>query len=219
MGEAGAKGAKEPPIDRQGKPIQLIETLRYERDFIRLESHLARMEASAKSFGLPFDAQSARRALTDAVGGADVPLRVRLTLDEMGDHQVTIDPLQPNPAHWSYAISGVSMQSTDPILRHKTSWRAVYDRESRRYGTDEVLFLNERGELTEGARSNIFIARHGVFLTPPVAAGLLNGRLRAELLQKGLAKEARLLPDDLMGQVFLGNSLRGLVRAVAAFVW
>jgi para-aminobenzoate synthetase / 4-amino-4-deoxychorismate lyase len=77
-----------------------------------------------------------------------------------------------------------------------------------------VIFLNERGELTEGARSNIFVKRDGILLTPPLGAGLLDGRLRAELLAQGKAREARLMPDDLTGEVYFGNSLRGLILGV-----
>ena len=76
-----------------------------------------------------------------------------------------------------------------------------------------MLFCNERGELTEGARSNIFVRRDGILLTPPLAAGVLPGILRAELIAHGEAREAMLTPDDLKGEVLLGNSLRGLMPA------
>jgi para-aminobenzoate synthetase/4-amino-4-deoxychorismate lyase len=79
---------------------------------------------------------------------------------------------------------------------------------------DEVVFQNERGELTEGARSNIFVERDGILLTPPLEAGVLPGILRAELIAEGGAVEATLTPDDLDGEVWLGNSLRGLIRAL-----
>ena len=100
------------------------------------------------------------------------------------------------------------------LLRHKTSWRDLYENEVKRLGTDEVIFCNQRGELTEGARSNIFIMRDGVLLTPPLDTGVLDGRLRAELIAQGLAREAVLTPDDLAGEVWFGNSLRGLIPAL-----
>jgi len=100
------------------------------------------------------------------------------------------------------------------LLRHKTSWRDLYAEEVKRLGTDEVIFCNQRGELTEGARSNIFIRRDGAFLTPPLEAGVLDGRLRAELVAKGQACEAALTLQDLAGEVWFGNSLRGLIPAL-----
>ncbi len=105
------------------------------------------------------------------------------------------------------------ISSGDELLRHKTSWRELYDGEVARLKTDEVIFRNERGELTEGARSNIFIKRGGVLLTPPMSSGLLPGILRGELLESGAAREAALTEADLSGEVYFGNSLRGLIRA------
>jgi para-aminobenzoate synthetase/4-amino-4-deoxychorismate lyase len=198
------------------RPLELIETLRFEKDFVRLEAHLARMAASAPVFGLAFDAAAARAALQDAVAGRRGPSRVRLTLDEAGHHRASAHDLAPNPPHWTYALSAARVHSADLLLRHKTNWRDLYDGEAARVGADEILFTNERGELTEGARSNIFVRRGDVLLTPPLAAGLLPGCLRAALIADGKAREAVLYPDDLEGEVLLGNSLRGLIPAASA---
>jgi para-aminobenzoate synthetase/4-amino-4-deoxychorismate lyase len=78
------------------------------------------------------------------------------------------------------------------------------------------VYLNERGELAEGSRTNIFIDRgDGVLVTPPLPAGLLPGVLRAELLAGGRAIESVLTLHDLEGAhvVYLGNSVRGLLKA------
>ncbi len=196
------------------KPLELIETLRWENGFVRRESHLARMENSARVFGLVFDPAAATAALDQAVAGRAGTSRVRLTLNETGLHRATSHDLLPNPAHWTYAVSPRRTDSNDMLLRHKTSWRDLYENEVKRLGTDEVIFCNQRGELTEGARSNIFIMRDGVLLTPPLDTGVLDGRLRAELIAQGLAREAVLTPDDLAGEVWFGNSLRGLIPAL-----
>jgi para-aminobenzoate synthetase/4-amino-4-deoxychorismate lyase len=198
------------------RKIELIETLRFEGEFVRLESHLHRMKNSANLFGLRFDEPAAYRALEDAIAGKAGMLRARLTLGESGEHTATAEPLAPNPAHWTYNLSAARVQSTDVLLRHKTSWRELYDGEVARLGSDEVVFQNERGEITEGARSNIFVERDGILLTPPLAAGVLDGRLRAELIAAGRAREATLFPDDLAKGLFFGNSLRGLIAGVPA---
>jgi para-aminobenzoate synthetase/4-amino-4-deoxychorismate lyase len=198
------------------RPLALIETLRLDGDFVRLESHLARMAGSARFFGLNFDAEAARRALAEAIRGAEGPQRVRLTLNETGEHRAAAEPLGPEPLSWTYAVSEARLDSSDLLLRHKTSWRDLYEREVARHAADEVLFLNERDELTEGARSNIFVRRDGMLLTPPLSSGLLDGRLRAGLIGQGACKEAVLTMADLAGEVFLGNSLRGLIPAVPA---
>ena len=201
-------------FDATRRPLELIETLRFETSFLRLERHLARMDNSARLFGLAFDAAAAKAALDQAVVGRTGPLRVRLTLDEAGAHRAVAHDLPPTPDHWTYAVSSVRTQSADLLLRHKTNWRDLYDSEVTRLGTDEVIFINERGELTEGARSNIFLRRDGLLLTPPLEAGVLDGRLRAEMIGCGTAREAVLTAADLKGEVWFGNSLRGLIRAI-----
>jgi len=206
-------------FDVARRDIELIETLRHDgTGFQRIEHHLARMAASAPHFGLSFDEQAARQALARAVEPAagQEPQRVRLTLDEAGRHQATAVPMGANPPHWTWSISPERVHSADVLYRHKTTWREMYEREVARLGTDEVVFLNERGEVAEGARSNVFVRRGSKLLTPPLGAGLLNGCLRAEMVERGEAEEARLMPEDLEGEVWFGNSLRGLVRAAPA---
>jgi len=171
------------------------------------------MEASARIFGLAFDRRAALGVLEKAVAGKTGPLRVRLTLNETGQHEAAAYDLPFNPPHWTYAISPQRTDSRDLFLRHKTNWRELYESEVKRLGTDDVIFVNERGELTEGARSNIFVARGDTVLTPPSKSGLLEGCFRAEMLARGLAHEAVLTPRDLEGEVYFGNSLRGLILA------
>jgi para-aminobenzoate synthetase/4-amino-4-deoxychorismate lyase len=201
-------------FDSARRPLELIETLRHDNGFVRLDNHLARLEKSAAAFGIAFDATVTRAALEAAISGVPGPLRVRLALDQGGVPHVTTAPLPPNPPLWRFAISPHAVQSGDVLQQHKTSWRDLYDDESARLGTDEVVFLNERGEVAEGARSNIFVKRGDMLLTPALSAGVLPGILRAELLASGQACEATLMPDDLKGDLYFGNSLRGLITAL-----
>lgn len=199
-------------FERARRPLELIETLRHDQGFRRLESHLARMAASAKAFGLAFDATAACAALNQAVAGQEQPLRMRLTLDEDGVHRATAYSLPPDPPHWTFRVAPQSVQSSDVLLRHKISWRELYDQAHP--DCDELVFLNERGEVTEGGRSNIFVRRGDILLTPPLEAGLLPGVLRAELIAQGRARETLLTQGDLQGEVWFGNSLRGLIRGL-----
>ena len=60
-----------------------------------------------------------------------------------------------------------------------------------------------------------FLEKDGQLLTPALSSGLLAGNLRADLLASGRAREAVLTLNDLDAAdvVYLGNSVRGLVRA------
>jgi para-aminobenzoate synthetase/4-amino-4-deoxychorismate lyase len=217
------------------RPLRLIETLRLEAGgYCRLELHLQRLEASAAAFRFPFDRDRVLTALAAPVSPvapvtlagpaaqrAAPLLRVRLTLDEWGHIEVHSDPLQPTTT-WRYAIAGQALDSRDTLLRHKTDWREFHDAQrqlaARDRSCDEVLLCNERGELCEGSRSNLFLAHGDKLLTPVASSGLLPGCLRQELLATGRCREAVLTLADLdaADQVYFGNSLRGLVPAALA---
>jgi para-aminobenzoate synthetase/4-amino-4-deoxychorismate lyase len=186
--------------------------------FLLFERHLARLEASAAHFGLAFDRAAVIAALSGAVAGRAGALRVRLVLTFESALEVAAVPLPPS-APLRFVIAEDRMDSADPLLRHKTTRRAIYDRPREEavklFGAGEVVFRNERGELTEGSFTNLFVERGGVLLTPPLSSGLLPGTLRAELLANGKAREQVLTTDDLASAdaIYLGNSVRGLVAA------
>lgn len=206
------------------KTFELIETMLHEPGAgIYLEDwHWSRLAGSAAYFGFVHDEAAVRGAVAEALKGReDQRLRVRLTLDEAGQVKVTATE-QPSAApdyQMGYVISPTRIAPSNAFLYHKTTRREVYDSEwsqfNASHGADEVVYLNEAGELCEGSRTNIFIERDGKLLTPPLSAGLLPGTLRADLLASGRAVEARLSLSDLESAdtVYLGNSVRGLCRA------
>jgi para-aminobenzoate synthetase/4-amino-4-deoxychorismate lyase len=208
-------------------PFRLIETLRWTRaeGYYLLDLHLDRLEASAAHFG--FTCRRARvRAALEAYGAglSDAVARVRLLLDEDGAVEIAHAAISaPDPeAVIRYALSHRPIDRADPFFYHKTTRRTFYESELARLqaetGCDEVILVNDRGELTEGSRTNLFVERGGRLTTPPVACGLLGGTLRRALLQDpGTDIEERpVTPADLAAahRVYLGNSVRGLVRAL-----
>lgn len=201
--------------------FSLIETLRWEPEngFVRLERHLDRLKGSACALGISEPA-GARTALETHVANADLPLRVRLELFADGRIAVASAPFSPLPEDtvWRIAIATTRLSSADPLLRHKTSQRQHYSAARAEYPIDraeEVILLNERGDVCEGTITNLFIdPGDGPLLTPPLSCGLLAGVLRADLLDQKKAREARLTLADLTGRtLYVGNSLRGLIRA------
>lgn len=195
--------------------LKLIETLcREEGAYPRLQGHLERLRASAAWLGFAFDEGTVRRAL--AAQPAEGRWRIRLTLSKAGEVEVTASALLPEPAGPRLArLAAGPIDSRNPLRRHKTTAREQYDKVLQEISAKpevfDVVFLNERGEVAEGARSNVFVERDGRLLTPPVGSGALPGVLRAELLASGRAREAVLHPEDLAGGFCLGNALRGLI--------
>ena len=112
------------------------------------------------------------------------------------------------------------MQSDDLLLAHKTTLRHVYDegwKKAEAVGAFDTLFFNERGELTEGGRSNVFVKLNGQWMTPPLSAGVLPGVMRARLLEDANwnAIEQTITRADLKNAeaVCVCNALRGVLQA------
>ena len=118
------------------------------------------------------------------------------------------------------AHTTISIFRTSPgdiFLYHKTTNRELYGSEYERYRTKgyfDVIFLNTKGEVAEGAITNIVIKKNGRFYTPPLSSGLLPGVFRASLLKSGRVKEKKIFLKDLRraDKIFLCNSVRGLVE-------
>ena len=212
--ECLAKGAF---LDRTDHPVfDLFETMRWEprEGMLRLDRHIARLKASARYHGFPLNSHLIGNLLQQSVAGYPGALRIRLMLSASGELAVHASPAPVNPPDpVPVALTALPLRPTDPRLAHKTTNRAFYDDARRSSGAFEVLFVAPDGQLTEGSFTNIFVERDGRLLTPPIDAGLLPGVLRAELLATGRAIESRLTAADLSHDVFIGNSLRGLLRA------
>ncbi|NLR99633.1 hypothetical protein HGP17_22665 [Rhizobium sp. P38BS-XIX] len=208
-------------MDRPVEDFSLIETLRYEPDtgFVRLRLHLARLQRSARRLGFSAP-KNVIGGLEQAVADAVQPLRVRLTLDRAGQTEVTTAPFVPllPDTVWRVRIAETRLDSSDKLLRVKTTRRGVYEAARAEYRPDEaeeVLLLNEHNEVCEGTIASIFVVDDPDTLrTPPISAGLLAGVLRTELICQRKARVGRIRLDDLRDRpLYVGNSLRGLIRA------
>lgn len=102
-----------------------------------------------------------------------------------------------------------------------TSWlNNVWNlHEAQQAGFDEVVLLNERGEVAECTAANIFCVQDGKVLTPPQSSGCLAGITRSVMLEIGSAagirmEERTLYPDDLYDaeEVFISSTNRNVVR-------
>ena len=193
---------------------RFIETVAGDADDATIEAHLARMAASARAFGVAIDPRTLRAAIERSPGRL-----IRLTLGFDGTPLATKELALETPAEpVRVCLSESRVRSCDPFLRHKTSWRPAHDAaaaQARERGCFDALLRNERDELTEGARTNLFARIGGQLVTPPLRCGLLPGILRERIVSEGRAQERILNRADLnaAGEVYVGNSARGLLRA------
>jgi para-aminobenzoate synthetase / 4-amino-4-deoxychorismate lyase len=205
-------------ITHPRRTFQLIETMLWDMDFRFLSMHLERLGSSAEYFNFFFDMDavtSKLRSLSTTFNSGE-RYRVRLTLDRVGNVAVDSSVFGANLSTGLVRLSTQHTSSSDVFLRHKTTLRAMYDQEyaeARASGFDEAIFMNERGEVTEGAISNIFIQQSGRLLTPPLPCGVLPGIFRRHLLETHANAEEKILTvADLHAAdaIFLCNSLRGI---------
>lgn len=197
---------------------RLIETMLWTPDAgVALAGrHRDRLCLSARALGFPFSPKGFNAEL-NAVNAHD-PQRLRLTLARDGALEMTQAPVPAPPVRpWRVAIAKDRLTADDPWLRVKSTRRALYDqaRAALPEGVDEMLFLNDRGQLCEGTICNLLVERDGIWLTPPLTSGLLPGVMRAELLARGSARVAALTEEDLRQapRIALCNALRGVIPA------
>ncbi|HEX5871311.1 MAG TPA: aminodeoxychorismate synthase component I [Longimicrobium sp.] len=201
-------------VRRAPAGFRLLETILWEPDggWFLLDGHLERLAASAEYFGYAFDADDAVRRLADLVPVfIGLPMRVRLMLDRDGRMEIEARTQVPSAEPARVAVAAEPVDSADPLLYHKTTWRAPYERRAAsRPDADDVLLVNERGELTESAIANLVVRLDGALWTPPLECGLLPGVFRAHLLARGEIRERVLRPEDLerAEEVWLINSVR-----------
>ncbi len=201
----------------------LFETLRAtQAGCPLLQRHLARLSASAAALGFPFDqaALQTRIAAECATFDAGRDYRLRVALDARGEVTLQSAAVAPLMQPVRVLLSPTVMRSDDALLAHKTTLRRAYDegwRHAESVGGFDTLFFNERGELTEGGRSNVFVRLDGRWFTPPLSAGLLPGVMRSLLLEdpEWQASERTITREQLLAadEVCVCNALRGVLRA------
>ncbi len=197
--------------------FQLLETILWNNSFSFLKEHLDRMQDSASYWNIPFDRERITELLqlTERALQIGKEYRIRLMTAADGTPTVEVSELSVGVHSFAVRIASDRVHSGDRFLYHKTTRRAQYDRYQKKALDERIadyLFLNERGEVTEGSISNLFIEKNGALYTPPVSCGVLPGIYRGHVLRtEPKALEKVLSIDDLRtaDALLLCNSVRG----------
>ena len=221
-GEIAEWRAKTRFLLRAQAPVAALETLGLRNGaYVRLAGHLARLQRTARHFGLRLSMAAVREALeAERVAAGPGEWRIRLTVDAEGVAAIQRQPLLPTSLPVRLVLATEPVLTRSPaaeFLHHKTTRREVYERLSanKPAGAFDVILWNEACELTECSFGNLALKLDGRWLTPRLDAGLLPGVMREQLLREGAIAEARLRDEDLQraeGLAFF-NSLRGWLDA------
>jgi branched-chain amino acid aminotransferase len=205
--------------------------------------HFRRLRASAARLGFPVPAPDAELlaqvdGLLARVGSGESYIRIIVSRG-LGDCSYSFErvkgptvvmiqkPLARHPA-WHYedgirvAAVGVRRnhpRALDPAIKSSNLLNNVLAmREAQARGAEEPLLLNHEGFLAEGASTNVFLARGGTLLTPPLSAGILAGITREVVLELvprlGIpSREEPLRLEDLLAadEAFLTSTTREVV--------
>lgn len=187
--------------------------------YFLLNYHLERMKKSASYFNYEFDNNKVVSELKKLSASLEKSsYKIRILLDEKGI--LTLEPQQIFQENVfktiKVVISDKPVNTNIPFVYHKTTNRKHYDEiRSRFQEYDEVIFWNQKSEITEGSCSNVVIKIKDELFTPPVNCGLLGGTFRQYLLDKGEIKEKVIKLEELVSadEIYLINSVRKWRRA------
>ncbi|MCF6175172.1 MAG: aminodeoxychorismate synthase component I [Victivallaceae bacterium] len=207
--------------------FELLETMLYEHnEILWFDAHLDRVGASQQYFNRPWNRDEVTRTVNQEVKNITAPCRIRLLLDTHG--KITLENYPLNHVGWGAGahrlkISPLCTNSKNLFLYHKTTLRDFYNRQfaaATANGFAEVVFANERNELTEGSISSIFIQQNGQWRTPALECGLLPGIWRQKMIKELDAEEAVISIDELHSadKIIIGNSVRGKVE-ITELLW
>jgi len=196
------------------KYFEILETMLFENQKIfLLDYHIERLKKSAEYFLFKFDEKLLRielKKITENLRN-NKSYKIRLLLNKWGKIKIENSEINSKSESFKIIISDRGRCEQEKFLFHKTTFRP-WDEiliEAKKQGFNEVIFVNEKEELLEGAISNIIIEKNGRYFTPPLNLGILNGCYRQFLLDNKKCEEKILTIGDLENadSVMLSNSV------------
>ncbi|MFI5236647.1 MAG: aminodeoxychorismate synthase component I [Ignavibacteriales bacterium] len=207
--------------------FEIFETMRYENGSIKfISEHLNRMKIASDYFLFKYNYKNIVVELEKSILTLDknVVKKIKLSLTKWGEIKIEISDITEINDEVSMIISESRINSGDPFRYFKTTNRKLYDDEYSIFNSDgfyEVLYLNEKEEVTEGSRSNIFLRKGNSWFTPPSTAGILPGIFRKYfMLTNSDVSEKSLRIEDLIkaDELILTNALRGDIKVNKLFI-
>jgi branched-chain amino acid aminotransferase len=177
----------------------------------RLTEHIERLHNSAKILGMdmPYSVDVLVQATKDVVKASGLPSAYIRPIAYYGYGEMGLNTLPCSVdvaiACWPWGAYLGEDALTKGISTKISSWTrhdhntmppaakttgnyvnsSLAKVEALKGGYDEAIMLNPQGFVSECTGENIFVARDGVFITPPIAAGALEGITQDSVMKIG----------------------------------
>jgi len=205
-------------LERQ-KEFYLIETILLENgNYFLLDEHMKRLETTANYFIFRFPEKEILGELKKiTLSYSTGKWKVRIHLYKFGNFNIEVEEITDINRDYHITIFPQKIDTKKWWFNFKTSKREVYNtglKFAKDNGFDEIIFINKKGEVTEGSFTNIFYKKNGQWYTPAIISGLLDGIFRQKLIKEGAVEKVTTM-NELIGaeEIILVNSVRGKIRA------
>lgn len=206
----------------------VFETIRVKNNRLEyLEAHLERLSQSIENLDLAYnisqeklETQLINYCSDHCIKDGVVKLLIADTEpEETISHRVNQYSASHYREGFSLSISDIKRHSSNPLWQHKTTnyWLNIMVKKMAG-ASEEILFLNEEGHITEGTVSNVFLVKNNIVKTPPLSCGLLPGIMRQQVMETCEAlnieiERSILTTEDLLesDSLFITNSIMGIM--------
>lgn len=209
---------------------------------LNLENHYHRLTEGARvlKMRLPafYSAEFFQKQIDELIQLSKIEAggRIRLSIDRLGggtylpdsnevSYFIEVYPLEQN----IFALNAKGMEvdlyqdikkSKNILSNYKTKNGLLYVLaaiSAKEKGLDDMLIVNDNGQILESSHSNVFMVSNGVLYTPSLSDGCLAGTMRMQVINLALKNglkvyESSILPSNLLvaDEVFLTNAVRGI---------
>ena len=199
--------------------MAVFETLRtYGRRPFRVREHLARLDASARFCGIPFDDAAATAEIATVAAAIPTESKLNVLLTAGGRRVVKAQDLDLSRSGAPVRVA-TRPWAPSPWLpgRVKHTSRLAWVLAARQAGVDEVVWVAD-GLWTEANRSNLFVVRGGALRTPPDDGRILQGVTRDAVVEAaraiGVDVREEPVPAGPCDELYLCSTLKELAPVV-----
>ncbi|GAB6281472.1 MAG: aminodeoxychorismate synthase component I [Ignavibacterium sp.] len=207
--------------------FEIFESVLFEEGKLFLwNEHLDRLRKTANYFLFVFDEKKITNQIKKVIDTLNYShkYKLKIVLTKFGKIKIEVEKISEELNNLSVIVSKKFINSKNVFQYFKTTNRKLYDSELKKYkskGFEEIIFLNEKGEITEGSFTNIFIKKNDIYFTSPINSGILSGVYRKYFLIKNAnSREMKLSIQDLINasEIILVNSVRKEMKVKKLFL-